>query len=342
MKNGMFVFDAVIHALDYRDSQGIHPDHALLRAQIKGGAQAMARKGPPFEPKAIDAPAPTDWANEKLFGESDTDMAVAQTVPLFSLYRDGVGPARLNYELSQSNPDRILFCGGVDPMYQGIRGAVYEMERQAGEWGAVSFKFYQSQTPRIAWRADDREIAYPLWEAAQRLGIKLVQFHKGLPLAKGRVEDLRPNDIQLAAYDFPDLNFGLHHLGDPYIDETINIAARWENVYLILPLLFNQYFVQPTAMLHWLGKALFNVGPDRICYGTDAFVWPHVQAYIDAFAEMEMPDELQDGYGYPALTPEVKEKIFGRNLAVAMGIDLDAKKAALGQGAAAVSSATDR
>jgi len=332
MKNGMFVFDAVIHALDYRDSAAVHRDATLLRNQIRGAAEAFARKGPAFDTTAIDAPVSVDWANKRLFDESDTDMALAQTVPLFSLYKDGVGPARLNYELAQSNPDRILFCGGVDPIYQGLNGAVYEMERQVEEWGAVSIKFYQSQSPRIAWRADDRDIAYPLFEAAQRLGVKLVQFHKGLPLAKGRVEDLRPNDIQLAAYDFPDLNFGLHHLGDPYIDETINIAARWDNVFLILPLLFNQFFIQPMAMLHWLGKALFAVGPDRLCYGSDAFVWPYVQAYIDVLADMEMPSELQDGYGYPAITSDIKEKIFGLNFARALGIDLGAKKKSLALG----------
>jgi hypothetical protein len=38
-----------------------------------------------------------------------------------------------------------------------------------------------------------------------------------------------------------------------------------------------------------------------------------------------MPDELQDRYGYPGLTPAIKEKIFGRNFAEALGIDLDAK-----------------
>jgi hypothetical protein len=79
-------------------------------------------------------------------------------------------------------------------------------------------------------------------------------------------------------------------------------------------------------MLHRLGKALFYCGDERICYGTDAFVWPHPQAYIDAFAEMQIPDDLQDGYGYPAITHETRERIFGQNFARAVGIDLAAKK----------------
>ena len=38
------------------------------------------------------------------------------------------------------------------------------------------------------------------------LGVKMVQFHKGFPLELGPVEAFRPNDIQHAAADFPELN----------------------------------------------------------------------------------------------------------------------------------------
>ena len=53
---------------------------------------------------------------------------------------------------------------------------------------------------------------------------------------------------------------GIHHIGDPYVGETISIASRFENVYLVLPLWFNQYFLQPRKMLHRLGECLLYVG----------------------------------------------------------------------------------
>ena len=193
------------------------------------------------------------------------------------------------------------------------------MEYQVNELGADSIKFYQAQAPGQAWRADDRALAYPLWEKAQELGVKMLQFHKGLPLGHQRVEDLAPNDIQLAAFDFPELNWGLHHLGHPYVDETIDIASRFENVYLILPLLFNQYFVQPMEMMHRLGKALFYCGDDRLCYGSDGFVWPYFQAYIDLIAELEMPIELQEGYGYPEITDDTRRRSSARTTRRAWG-----------------------
>jgi uncharacterized protein len=320
MKNGMFVFDSVVHVQDYRHSMVVHPDGDLLRDQVAGFAQATAAKGPPAELSFTEGPPAHEWANEMLFERSDTDVAMVQAVPLFGLYREGVGPIDLAEAYVASNPDRLLLCGAVDPLMQGVKGALAEMERQA-ELGAISFKFYQAQTTRDAWRADDRTLAYPLYEKAQELGIRMVQFHKGLPLGRQRIEAVAPNDIQLAAYDFPDLLFGLHHLGHPYVDETIDIASRFENVYLILPLLFNMYFVQPREMLHRLGKALFYCGDERLCYGSDGFVWPHFQAYIDVIAEVEMPADLQDGYGYPPLTEQTRANLLGLNFARALGLD---------------------
>ena len=36
---------------------------------------------------------------------------------------------------------------------------------------------------------------------------------------------------------------------------------------------------------------------------------------------MQIPKSMQDMYGYPALTPEVKAKIFGLNAAAVYGVD---------------------
>lgn len=47
---------------------------------------------------------------------------------------------------------------------------------------------------------------------------------------------------------------------------------------------------------------------------------------------LEMPEELQDRYGYPEITPETKERIFGINFAAGVGMDLDGKRRGLGLG----------
>jgi len=332
VNDGTIIFDGVVHAIDYSldaAKEGHEEAVALVRDQVGGFAALTAENGPAINPD-FQHPPEHDYAHQVLFENSDTDFAMAQTVPLLVSWKGGLGPAQLNYELAQSKPDRIFFCGGVDPLVMGLEAALEEMERQVEEWGAISFKFYQAQGARQVWRADDEKIAYPLWQKAEELGVKLVQFHKGFPLGKQPVEHLKPNDLQLAAGDFPNLNFGVHHFGDPYVDELLNIAGRYENIYLIMPVWFNQYFLQPQEMLHRLGKTLLFVGNDRLCYGSEAFTWPSVQQYIEMFQNLEMPEDLREGYGYPEITAETRRNVLGLNMARALGIDIESRARELG------------
>ncbi|GAB7003259.1 amidohydrolase family protein [Nocardioides sp. AN3] len=338
MKDGMFIFDAVIHRFDFR------PSNPKLKPPIvdgyidwvRGLVDGMATEGNPGNPDAfVDGKLDELSEANFLFDNSDTDMAMVQTVPLLDYWEVGSAPADAQAELAAAFPDKILFCGGVDPVMQGVRGAQKEMERQVKELGAKSFKFYQAQSRDLKWRADDRAIAYPLYEKAQELGVDYIQFHKGGAIGDQLVEDLRSLDMQGAALDFPDLTFGLHHLGFPYLDETFAVVSRAHNIVLVLPLWFNQYMIQPRPMIEVLGKALFEIGPDRLLYGSEAFLWPRVQTFIDAFDELEMPDDLQQGWGYPPITREIKEQVFGLNAARILGIDVEAWKAKNGTGASA-------
>jgi len=323
MNDGYFIFDNVVHMYDNRPA---NVTNDLGKRNIEAFHRTFGKAGHSLYRVDEKLSLETDEALRYLFVHSDTDMAMAQTVPLFGLWEDGFAPARLQWELKEACPERVVFCGGVDPIYQGIRGAVREMERQAEEWGAVSFKFYKAHGPRLAWRVDDRDIAYPLWEKARELGITHVQFHCGLPFGHERVEDLRSNDIQAAAADFPELVFVIHHLGLPYFDETVNIASRFENVWLSLSsIVFNTWAVSPWDTYTRLGTVLRSVGHKRVLWGSEAFIWPDVQPLIELFAGMQMPEELQDRYGFPEITVEAKRDIFGLNQARLLGLDVEAK-----------------
>jgi predicted TIM-barrel fold metal-dependent hydrolase len=325
MKDGMFIFDSVVHMQNMTPENTRTPVGAEVAAGIQATVNAWDRPSMRGNPNIDGHCNNVEEAGRWLFEESDTDMVMVQTVPLLEYWRNGLSPPDVQAELARAYPDRVVMCGGVDPLYQGLRGAQAEMERQVNDLGARSFKLYQAQSRTVKWRADDPAVAYPIYEKALELGVTFIQFHKGLPLGDQNLEDLRSLDIQGAALDFPDITFGLHHLGDPFFDETIAVAARRANVVLVLPIWFNQYFVQPRKMMKLLGEALFNVGADRLLYGSEGFLYPRVQTFIDSFASMDMPMDLQEGYGYPALDRESKEKIFGRNLARILGIDVEAK-----------------
>jgi uncharacterized protein len=50
-------------------------------------------------------------------------------------------------------------------------------------------------------------------------------------------------------------------------------------------------------------------------WGTDSIWYGSPQDQIQAFRALEISEELQEQYGYPALTPKIKAKIFGKNSA---------------------------
>ena len=75
----------------------------------------------------------------------------------------------------------------------------------------------------------------------------------------------------------------------------------------------------PTAAAHTLGKLLTYVGEDRLVWGTDSIWFGTPQDQIQALRSFQISEELQERHGYPALSDELKAKIFGLNSAVLYG-----------------------
>jgi predicted TIM-barrel fold metal-dependent hydrolase len=326
-----FIFDAVVHVYDLSDENlGSDRSARLGRQSIVGlgetwrAPQNRADFGGDYERRFTP-----DDMRRLLFEQSDTDMAMAQAVPIFDWFKDGFAPVQAQYEFASMFPDRVLFCGGVDPIYHGVDGARKEIVRQATEMGARSFKFYNAHPAGKSWRCDDRELAYPLYEQIAEMGVDVVQFHKGVPFGPIYVEDFRPNDIQGPAYDFPDLNFVIHHLAEPYQDEAINICSRFPNVYLALSGTAGNYLVAPRKFQTQLGQMLQECGSEKLLWGSEAALYGTPQPYLEAFLDMQIPEDLQEGWGYPALTEIDKRRILGENFARLMGVDIEAKRAEL-------------
>lgn len=78
-----------------------------------------------------------------------------------------------------------------------------------------------------------------------------------------------------------------------------------------------------------LGKLLSRIGEDNVLWGTDAVWYGSPQPQIAAFRAFEISPELQDRHGYPALTPELKAKVFGLNAARLFGLDPQAVRCGL-------------
>src|SRR5918995_3967139 len=77
----------------------------------------------------------------------------------------------------------------------------------------------------------------------------------------------------------------------------------------------------PTVAAHTLGKLLTYVGEDRVVWGTDSIWFGTPQDQIQALRTFQISEELQERHGYPALTDELKAKIFGLSSAALYGIE---------------------
>jgi predicted TIM-barrel fold metal-dependent hydrolase len=80
---------------------------------------------------------------------------------------------------------------------------------------------------------------------------------------------------------------------------------------------------RPRYFGEMMANLLFWLGEDRIIWGTDFPIWyPHW--ILDEFMEYQIPDDIAEEFGVQ-LTPEIKAKIIGGNVARLYGIDTDAK-----------------
>jgi hypothetical protein len=95
------------------------------------------------------------------------------------------------------------------------------------------------------------------------------------------------------------------------------------NVYAELGSTWYLMLRRPVEAAHVLGKLLRAVGPDRIVWGTDSIWYGSPQPLIDAFRAFEIPERMQEEFGYPPLTVETRAKILGVNARSVYGITDD-------------------
>src|SRR2546422_901340 len=204
------------------------------------------------------------------------------------------------------------------------------------------------------WRLDDEKVAYPSYEVIARNKQELkkhpgffnICVHKGLAPGPPVVPERgNPTDIPKAAGDWPQFNFIIYHscIRNGFFDldslETIRsgptrvvqgaevpdiswttqfaeLSAPFRNVYAELGTTFAGSVVTfPTVWAHIIGQLLKFMGPDRIVFGSDSLWYGGPQWQIDAFWRFPIPEEIQERWGYPALTEASRRKILGLNSA---------------------------
>ena len=266
---------------------------------------------------------------EDVFLDSATDIAFLNSFGMRAAF-DGVDlfPPREAAFIRSMAPSRIRVLGTVDP--PDGASAVESLIFQCETIKIDGLKLYPPGPDTRGWRMDDEKNTYPLFETLRRHGVKNVCVHKGLP-GIFIEEYCHTTDLARAATDFPDLNFIAFHSAFPWEAELAGQAkaATVKNLYAELGSLARLMRTDPARYAVLIGTLLDGFGPDHILWGTDTPVVGPPRWQIEAFQAFTIPDTLLDQHGYPQLTPEVKDKIFGLNAAGLFGINIAAARQAL-------------
>jgi uncharacterized protein len=262
-----------------------------------------------------------------LFVESDYDFACHHVIPI-TAFKDGGCSIAKAREAIERWPRRFQVYAGVDPVFPDR--ALDSLEQQAEELKPVGLKLYPNTYTEdgvVAWRMDDPEIAFPIFERAQNLGIKVIAIHKAIPLGPVPMGPYRMDDIDAAAAAFPDLQFEIVHGGFAFIEETAFQLARFPNVWVNLETTSNLAVAKPGAFERVIAGLIMHAGEsalDRLMWASGASVLhpdPPLQWFWERF---HFSADLREREGLPEITEDVKRKILGLNYLRMHGLDVEA------------------
>ncbi|MEZ5166109.1 MAG: amidohydrolase family protein [Acidimicrobiales bacterium] len=344
-----FILDSQTHHVDFEGPA----DPALLNSiygRFTGCPPAALDPAGPCEPGSPAEKLSRANYLKEIFLDSETTVAMMSGIPAGStatqtISNDGMAATcEMANELGSSQ--RCILQGMLTPNFPdtvqtGQLGTlVRDMEHLKEDLGIRALKCYTgaggagSAFPFPGWWLDDEAVAYPMYEEAERLGIGVVNVHKGFEQGVFDPEYCSPRDFPKAVADWPNLNFVCFHSAvdlppyERYLDDLLRLRREEmgdaTNVFTELGGAWATRVIQGgDAAAHFLGRLLLDFGEDQILWGTDAIWNGSPQWQINALKLFRMPERLMEEFGYPEVTPEIKAKIFGLNAAKLYGVDPD-------------------
>jgi predicted TIM-barrel fold metal-dependent hydrolase len=328
-----FVFDVQGHFLEYR----VNPAAQHGRDFWDGFPQQYCGEDDPRMCFSI-----THFM-EEVFLKSDTSMVVLSALPIVP------AGSPMSAELMDETrrlaaglcrDERVLLHAQALPNVGDLQANLDAMAAAVDQYPIVAWKVFTNYPDlwdgsNNAWRLDDGDptlapVGNAFVEQAIDLGVPIICAHKGFSQNSPHAS---PVDFGPAAAAHPDAKFLAYHSGyDPGLPEGPYDAAAADtgvnrliasmltsgvgpnqNVYAELGSTWWTLMGSPDEAAHLLGKLLVYVGEDNVLWGTDALFYGAPQDQIQAFRAFQISPELQEQYGYPTLTDEIKRKILGLN-----------------------------
>lgn len=138
-----FVIDAVAHGMNFTpenwlDERAQHLAEMTYHSLHVGFQPAGVSKWTLSEERFRRGTDPEMIAHA-FFAESQTDICIYHSVPLYGLFRDGLSPLWVGREMRELHPGRVLIYGGISPFQEGH---LEEVDRLIEEERVSGLKLY--------------------------------------------------------------------------------------------------------------------------------------------------------------------------------------------------------
>lgn len=234
--------------------------------------------------------------------EAEIDQAVILPIDCTSAHGMTVVSNEQVAWLMEKTP-RVIGFASVDP---GLPSAPDKLRRDVAEYGLVGLKLDPSLQ---RFRIDDERSAFPVYAAAEELGIPIL-IHCGLSWSPvGRSSLAQPLLLEPVLERFPELRIVIPHMGWPWVGEAVMLAVKHRNVYLDTSVLFSG---TPTESLRHvvqtvIGSELMDRSiPRQVLFGSN---YPRVDPKRAVWAVRGL-----------CLRPKLERRIFDENARELLGL----------------------
>ena len=259
-----------------------------------------------------DMPEPRASALIKYMDEAGVDVAFALRESMMDIsgYATCMSTNAFMLKEIEPYPERMYLEANVGPILRrGVEHAIWELDFLVKERNAKLCKVYAPEDGPL----NDKRL-WPFYEKACELDIALT-MHTGMSYVVPQPSKFSlPSLLDDVCLDFPDLKIIAYHMGWPYSEELIGLAGKHQNLYLSLSGIIGWLARAPYRGYHMIGEALQWVGSEKIVMGLD-LPFDDTKRVVDYIKNLQMPEELQEKWGYPVITDEIRANILGLTLA---------------------------
>jgi predicted TIM-barrel fold metal-dependent hydrolase len=301
-------------------SMGMLPSHRCA-TEHEWEESGFSRKGFPVigPEESVEAHPGFDHMIVLSVSPQYLDGELIGTVDVFDI--TGVGgdphPERCNEYIAgcvRMRPDHLIGFASVNPAFRGVRKAVEELEYAVTTLGLKGLKLYPMYQH---WSPDDRELAFPIFDAARSLGIPVMVHQAGSTRIDARMELGRPALLDDVGRNFRDLKLIIAHLGIPWTDEAMFMLTKHPNFYADLS--YHIATITRRDLFLFLHRAEpFFVPLEKLFFATDypGFLYDPVALRQKLLTVNEEAEFL----GLPEIPQAKLDGIMGDNVARVLGM----------------------